>query len=82
MDKGSVEIIGPEGIRYILINISKSIETMSTGVVTSYGLYILIGLLSYVSIMYLTSIQDIFIEFLLTIYAILNLYKYMSLKYR
>src|SRR5271169_5479064 len=55
MDKGSVETLGPEGTRYILNNISKSIETMSTGIVTTYGLYILIGLLSYISIMYLTS---------------------------
>jgi len=79
MDKGSVETIGPEGIKYILNNISKSIETMSTGIVTSYGLYILIGLLSYISIMYLTSIQNIFIEFLIILYAILNLNNYKSI---
>src|SRR6201986_217302 len=41
MDKGSVELFGPYGLEKRLINISKSIGNLSTGVVTSYALYIL-----------------------------------------
>src|SRR2546421_6736132 len=43
MDKGSIELFGPYGLEKILVNLSKSIGSLSTGVVTSYALYILIG---------------------------------------
>jgi NADH-ubiquinone oxidoreductase chain 5 len=52
MDKGSVELFGPYGLENKLINISRSIGSLSTGVVTSYALYILIGLIFYISILY------------------------------
>jgi NADH-ubiquinone oxidoreductase chain 5 len=53
MDKGSVEIFGPYGLEKKLKDISNTINNLSTGVVTSYALYILIGLIFYISILYL-----------------------------
>lgn len=47
LDKGAVEIFGPYGLEKKLTLVSKSIYSLSTGLVTSYGLYILIGLISY-----------------------------------
>ena len=48
MDKGSIELFGPHGIHKVLSNLSKSIDLLSTGVVTTYALYILLGLIFYV----------------------------------
>jgi NADH-ubiquinone oxidoreductase chain 5 len=41
MDKGSIEKFGPFGLEKKPSDISKSINKLSTGVVTSYALYIL-----------------------------------------
>jgi NADH-ubiquinone oxidoreductase chain 5 len=69
MDKGSVELFGPYGLEKRLVNISKSIGNLSTGVVTSYALYILIGLIFFISILYLPRQSDNFIELLLIIFG-------------
>ena len=47
LDKGSVEYIGPYGLEKGLLNISNNIAKLSTGVITSYALYTLIGLIVY-----------------------------------
>ena len=54
LDKGSVELLGPFGLEKGLITLSNNIVSLSTGVVTSYALYILIGLIFYLLIPYLT----------------------------
>lgn len=48
LDRGSIEFIGPYGLEVGLIKLSKNIASLSTGVVTSYALYILMGLIAYV----------------------------------
>jgi NADH-ubiquinone oxidoreductase chain 5 len=53
IDKGSVELLGPYGLEKGLINLSRNIGSLSTGVITSYALYILIGLIFYLYIPYL-----------------------------
>ena len=45
LDKGSIEILGPYGLEIGLVKLSKNIASLSTGVVTSYALYILVGLM-------------------------------------
>ena len=57
LDKGSVELLGPFGLEKGLVNLSRSLSSLDTGVVTSYALYILIGLILYILIPYL-SISD------------------------
>ena len=52
LDKGSIELIGPFGLEKGLVSLSRSIANLDTGVITSYALYILIGLIFYVLIPY------------------------------
>ena len=47
IDKGSVEYLGPYGLEKGLLNISYNISKLNTGVITSYALYIVIGLIIY-----------------------------------
>jgi NADH-ubiquinone oxidoreductase chain 5 len=58
LDKGSVELLGPFGLEKGLITLSNNIVSLSTGVVTSYALYILIGLIFYLLIPYLTNTDN------------------------
>ena len=53
LDKGSVELLGPYGLEEGLLWLSKNISTLNTGVITSYALYILVGLIFYILIPYL-----------------------------
>jgi NADH-ubiquinone oxidoreductase chain 5 len=52
IDKGSVELLGPYGLEKSLINLSNNINSLSTGIVTSYALYILAGLIFYILLLY------------------------------
>jgi len=53
LDKGSVELLGPFGLEKALVNLSRSISRLDSGVITSYALYILIGLIFYILIPYI-----------------------------
>ena len=48
IDKGSIELIGPYGLEKGLVNLSKNMANLDTGVITSYALYILVGLIFYI----------------------------------
>ena len=50
LDKGSVELLGPFGLEKGLLSLSRSVSTLDTGVITSYALYILVGLIFYILI--------------------------------
>ena len=52
LDKGAVELFGPFGLEQFFSNLSRQINSLSTGVVTNYALYILIGFISFISITY------------------------------
>ena len=52
IDKGSIELIGPYGLETGLTSLSKSMSKLDTGVITSYALYILVGLTFNVLIIY------------------------------
>lgn len=54
IDKGSIELLGPFGLEKGLLNLSKNIASLDTGVITSYALYILVGLTFYLAIPYLS----------------------------
>jgi len=58
LDKGSIELIGPYGLEKGLINLSKNISSLDTGVVTSYALYILVGLILYTLLPFLSIIDN------------------------
>ena len=71
LDKGSIELLGPYGLEKGLLKLSKSLSSLDTGVVTSYALYILIGLISYILIPYI-SLKDISI-LLCILFGVLNI---------
>ena len=58
LDKGSIELIGPYGLEKGLLSLSKNISKLDTGVITSYALYILVGLSFYILIPYLYVIDN------------------------
>lgn len=58
LDKGSIELIGPYGLEKGLVSLSKNISKLDTGVITSYALYILVGLTFYILIPYLYVIDN------------------------
>ena len=58
LDKGSIELIGPYGLEKGLISLSRKISKLDTGVITSYALYILVGLTFYILIPYLYVIDN------------------------
>lgn len=73
LDKGSVELIGPFGLEKALLNISRNIAGLDSGVITSYALYILIGLLIYMLIPYFSLINSsMFLLIVLALYVSLN----------
>jgi len=53
LDKGSVELIGPFGLEKGLVSLSRNIASLDTGIITSYALYILVGLIFYILTPYL-----------------------------
>ena len=73
LDKGSVEFLGPYGLEKVLVNLSKSIGNLSTGVVTTYALYILIGLIFYISSIYFSyNDNNLLILVIFSLFALLN----------
>nr|YP_009629622.1 NADH dehydrogenase subunit 5 [Heterodermia casarettiana]QBP39507.1 NADH dehydrogenase subunit 5 [Heterodermia casarettiana] len=73
LDKGFLELIGPFGLEKVLLNVSKNIAGLDSGIITSYALYISIGLLMYILIPYISLINSsMFLLILLALYANLN----------
>ena len=73
MDKGSVELFGPYGLENRLVKLSRSINSLSTGVVTTYALYILLGLIFYVSVLYHIISLSASLELLVIFFAFANI---------
>jgi NADH-ubiquinone oxidoreductase chain 5 len=73
LDKGSIELLGPYGLEKGLINLSRNIASLDTGVITSYALYILIGLIFYILIPYLAIFDNsLLLLILLSLFSIVN----------
>jgi NADH-ubiquinone oxidoreductase chain 5 len=70
-----VELLGPFGLEKGLITLSRNIASLDTGVITSYALYILIGLIFYVLIPYLSlADSSLIILILLSLLSLLSSY--------
>ncbi len=77
LDKGSVELLGPFGLEKGLLSLSKSISTLDTGVITSYALYILIGLIFYILIPYLSLFDNsLLLLILLSLFTTIKNFKF------
>jgi len=71
IDKGSIELIGPFGLEKGLITLSKSISKLDTGVITTYALFILVGLIFYILIPYFCTIDNNLL--IIVVFALLTL---------
>jgi NADH-ubiquinone oxidoreductase chain 5 len=58
LDKGSVELIGPYGLEKVLVSLNTRLNKLSTGVITTYALYILIGFIIFTLLPYIVSYND------------------------
>ena len=76
IDKGSIEYIGPFGLEVGLINLSKNISKLDSGIITSYALYILSGLFIYIFISYLMIVQNIILIMILFGFLAVTKYNY------
>lgn len=74
LDKGSIELLGPFGLEKGLVFLSNKIASLDTGVITSYALYITVGLIFYMSIPYLDTNNLLII----VIFALFSLFSFSS----
>ena len=73
LDKGSVEILGPYGLEKGLVSLSTNLGKLSTGVITTYALYILIGLVFYITLVYFSySDNNLLVLIIFAFFAVLN----------
>lgn len=52
IDRGVIEMIGPFGLSNSLTNTARNIASYDTGVITSYALYIILGLISMIFLLF------------------------------
>lgn len=52
IDRGVIEIVGPFGFSNALTDTGQSISSYDTGVITSYALYIILGLISFIFLLF------------------------------
>jgi NADH-ubiquinone oxidoreductase chain 5 len=75
IDKGVSELLGPYGLELGLVNLSKNIGSLDTGVVTNYALYVLIGMIFYISIPYITLLDLNLLLLLMALFSLTFLMK-------
>ncbi len=52
LDRGVIEVVGPFGISNYLFNTGKNISNWDTGIVTNYALYMVLGLISIILLLF------------------------------
>ena len=52
IDRGVIELVGPYGFSHGLTNAGRSVASYDTGVITSYALYIILGLISFIFLLF------------------------------
>ena len=67
LDKGSVELIGPAGLEKLLVHLSSKLNELSTGVVTTYALYTLLGMLFYIAFLFFNLEFDLLYLLIITL---------------
>ncbi|KAK9893149.1 proton-translocating NADH-quinone o [Cystobasidium minutum MCA 4210] len=58
LDRGLVEKIGPFGLTGSFYNTSRQLATLDTGIITSYALYIILGLISITLLLFVPVLRD------------------------
>ena len=70
LDKGSIELVGPYGLEKALYSLSTSLSKLDTGLVTTYALYILIGLIFNLTVPFLSFSDNLLLPLILIIIII------------
>lgn len=52
IDRGVIELVGPFGLSNALTNTGRNIASYDTGIITSYALYIILGLISFIFLLF------------------------------
>jgi NADH-ubiquinone oxidoreductase chain 5 len=52
LDRGVVELVGPYGFSNVLTNAGRTVASYDTGIITSYALYIILGLISFIFLLF------------------------------
>lgn len=73
LDRGIIEIVGPYGLSNSLITGSYNITKLDTGNLTSYALYIILGVISFSFILFAPILFNIYIDIRLIIILIITL---------
>jgi len=63
LDRGVMEFLGPHGLSNYFSNIGKEISKLDTGVITTYALYITLGLILFLVLVFSSMILDTSSEF-------------------
>jgi len=58
LDRGVIELVGPYGISNTLVNTGENISKLDTGIITTYSLYITLGLLSLIFLVFTPVLID------------------------
>jgi NADH-ubiquinone oxidoreductase chain 5 len=83
LDRGSLELIGPYGLEKGLLLLGKIIAKLDTGVITTYALYILVGLVFYLSLPFIFAIdQSLIIVMMYSLLGLISFTKINSLSER
>ena len=71
LDKGSIEYIGPYGMEIGLVYIGKKLSKLDSGIIVSYALYILIGLVIYLYILNSMEVNELVLIVFISLFYIL-----------
>ena len=74
VDKGAIELIGPSGLEKGLTYLSHRLANLDTGIITTYALYFLVGVMFFIYLPYLYVIDNnmLFLIFFSLLYVINN----------
>ena len=76
LDRGSVELLGPYGLEKVLIYLNNNLNSLSTGIVTSYALYILVGFITFFILPFINTYNNILVLIILAIFVNINVIQY------
>ena len=71
LDKGSVEYLGPYGLEVSLIYLGNKLSKLDSGIITTYALYILSGLVLYIFVLNSIITNELIIIVLISLFFIL-----------
>src|SRR6201747_870397 len=73
LDRGIIEQLGPYGLEKGLVSLSTNLGKLSTGVITTYALYVLIGLIFYMTLVYFSyNDNNLIILIMFAFFVLLN----------